>query len=562
MSSDVVLSAAMRSNLLSLQSTQKLVDLTQNRLATGKKVNSALDNPQSFFASQALTNRANDLTRLLDNIGQSIQVIKAADNGITALTKLVEQADSIATQARDALAAGEAEAKATGNIDLRNVDDLTTIPGGAAAGASIQISITDPTDPTNTTTRTVAVGGTIESFVTAINNIRDGDSQKIVEASLDAGGKLQIRTTNGGDLTVDFTTTAGTDAEQMALAQGLGFGNIAKLTSADGTGDPDENMVSFTQVAGATMDTGVIKDAAGDIATRSTLITNLRNENGVAMFNGVGDDDTLTIRINGGSSVEAIDLGDGSAHYTLQGVIDQINTNDNLKGKIEAVYDEKTGVFSLRALDGTVESIELGLRDLSGADTGAGSIDLGFVQLTAASAAEKSVRFGAAAAELAGLEKDFDRIRDQITELVSNGDTGYRGTNLLMGDDLQTMFNEDRTSSLTTTGVTFTADGLGLEEANFSRKATVDRALDLVRGALQSVRQFGSTLANDLAVIQTRQDFTSNLVNTLKEGSDLLVNADQNEEGAKLLALQTRQSLGVTSLSLASQSQQSILRLF
>ena len=83
-----------------------------------------------------------------------------------------------------------------------------------------------------------------------------------------------------------------------------------------------------------------------------------------------------------------------------------------------------------------------------------------------------------------------------------------------------------------------------------------------VREALGLVRNFGSTLANDLSVIQARETFTKGIINTLTEGSDKLTVADQNEEGAKLLALQTRQSLGVTALSLASQSQQSILRLF
>jgi flagellin len=124
------------------------------------------------------------------------------------------------------------------------------------------------------------------------------------------------------------------------------------------------------------------------------------------------------------------------------------------------------------------------------------------------------------------------------------------------------VFNEERTSTLTTQGVTFTADGLGLDEADFSRIDTAEGIIADVRDALELVRGFGSTLANDLSIIQTRENFTKNLINTLTEGSDKLVNADQNEEGAKLLALQTRQSLGVTSLSLASQSQQSILRLF
>ena len=90
----------------------------------------------------------------------------------------------------------------------------------------------------------------------------------------------------------------------------------------------------------------------------------------------------------------------------------------------------------------------------------------------------------------------------------------------------------------------------------------VDQASDEVRAALASVRSFGSTLANDLSIIQTRRDFTEETINTLTAGADDLTVADQNEEGANLLALQTRQTLGVTSLSLASQSQQSVLRLF
>jgi flagellin-like hook-associated protein FlgL len=76
------------------------------------------------------------------------------------------------------------------------------------------------------------------------------------------------------------------------------------------------------------------------------------------------------------------------------------------------------------------------------------------------------------------------------------------------------------------------------------------------------VRSFGSTLANNLSIIQARRDFTESTINTLQAGADDLTVADQNEEGANLLALQTRQTLGVTSLSLASQSQQAVLRLF
>ena len=142
MTSDVVLTAALRNNLLSLQNTQSVIDIAQNRLSTGRKVNSALDNPQSFFASQALNNRAADLTRLLDTIGQSIQVIKAADNGVTALTKLVQQADSIAQSARDALASGQVEAKAVGERNLSAINNVAAV-SGIQNGDTLVLSLTD-----------------------------------------------------------------------------------------------------------------------------------------------------------------------------------------------------------------------------------------------------------------------------------------------------------------------------------------------------------------------------------------------------------------------------------
>ena len=97
--SDIVLSAGVRSNLLQLQQTSDLITQTQTRLATGKKVNSALDNAINFFTAQGLDNRANDLSGLLDSMSNAINTIQAANNGITAITKLVQSAQSLASQA-------------------------------------------------------------------------------------------------------------------------------------------------------------------------------------------------------------------------------------------------------------------------------------------------------------------------------------------------------------------------------------------------------------------------------------------------------------------------------
>ncbi len=98
--SNIALSAGIRANLLSLQNTAALMQTTQTNLATGKKVNSALDNPLSFFTSQNLDNRANSLNGLLDAMSNGIQTIQAANNGITSITTLVKQLQSVASQAR------------------------------------------------------------------------------------------------------------------------------------------------------------------------------------------------------------------------------------------------------------------------------------------------------------------------------------------------------------------------------------------------------------------------------------------------------------------------------
>ncbi len=97
--SDITLSAAVRQNLLTLQSTADFMSGVQNKLATGKKVNSALDNPNSFFTASGLNARASDLGTLLDDMGQSVQTIKAADKGITTITELVKSAKAKANQA-------------------------------------------------------------------------------------------------------------------------------------------------------------------------------------------------------------------------------------------------------------------------------------------------------------------------------------------------------------------------------------------------------------------------------------------------------------------------------
>src|SRR6202040_1198503 len=109
----IVLSASVRQNLLSLQSTAELLSTTQNRLATGKKVNTALDNPTNFFTAASLDNRASDISNLLDGIGNGVQVLQSANTGITSLQKLVDTAKSIANQVLQTTVGYSVEASAT-----------------------------------------------------------------------------------------------------------------------------------------------------------------------------------------------------------------------------------------------------------------------------------------------------------------------------------------------------------------------------------------------------------------------------------------------------------------
>jgi len=580
MTSDVVLTAALRNNLLSLQNTQSAIDTTQFRLASGRKVNSALDNPQSFFAAQALNNRASDLTRLLDGIGQSIQVVKAADNGVTALTKLVEQADSIAQAAQDALAQGEAEARVTGTVDLSGIEDIAAL-GGVVTGDQL---IFEYVDANGTRIQLGAYNGatattfnvdlntddSIDEVIAEINNLHlqvngagNALGDQAFEASLNDAGQLEIKAANGGSFRVQFEGGGGVgnnDAQNLALAESLGFGSLAKLVPDAGVGT---NNVEFTAIASATLTSIRLYDSTttpDSVAQRGDRLTDLVNSTGGAQFANLDAADEYSIGVNGGTPVD-IALFQNGGVVTVQEFIDQINNNTNVNELIEADFDDATGQVIIRAIDPSVQSIEIGLVD--NASTGTANFGFGVNQditSTAADGERESITLAAAASELAQLEIDYNNIRAQIDLLVE--DTGYRGTNLLNGDDLLTTFNETRTSSLTTEGVTFNSAGLGLDEADFGRSATVEGALDQVRAALESVRAFGTTLASSLSIIQTRETFVQNTINTLTEGADKLTIADQNEEGAKLLALQTRQQLGVTSLALASQSQQSILRLF
>src|SRR6201988_5484739 len=140
--SGIVLSASVRQNLLSLQSTASLLATTQNDLATGNKVNSALDNPTNFFTAAGLDNRASDISNLLDAIGNGVQVLQAANTGLTSLQKLVDTAKSIANQALQSAVGYSTKSNVSATIAGATAADLrgTTTFTSATASSNVLFS--------------------------------------------------------------------------------------------------------------------------------------------------------------------------------------------------------------------------------------------------------------------------------------------------------------------------------------------------------------------------------------------------------------------------------------
>jgi flagellin len=407
--SNIVLSAAVRQNLLSLQSTADLLSTTQNRLATGKKVNTALDNPTNYFTAQGLDNRASDINNLLDSIGNGVQVLQAANTGITSLQKLVDTAKSIANQVLQA---------PTGYTSKANVTTL------APAGAPPLNSPGTATDLT--------LGGT--------NSLQ--------------GQALTFKTSTG---TLSLT---------------------------------------ITNAAGATN--------VNSIDALNTALTNA-GVNLTASFNAAG---TITFT---------------STNDAASQVITNTGVAPTVGGKV----------------------------DISG---GAAITGL-TVTAAVADAASQTIR--------SNLVGQYNNIITQITTTAQ--DASFNGINLLNGDDLKLTFNETGKSTLNIKGVTYSATGLGLASlvsgTDFLDNNSAKSILTKLGTASDTLRSEASTLGSNLSVVQIRQDFNKNLINVLQTGSANLTLADTNEEAANSQALSTRQSIAVSALALANQSQQSVLKL-
>ena len=269
--SNITLTAGIRQNLLSLQNTSAELTTTQEHLATGKKVNTAFDNPTSYFTSQSLNNRANDLSALLDQIGQGQQTLNAANNGLTGLTSLLEQALSTAQQAQQTTPT--APAVTTGSVAL-------TTPTEAAGNLLVNVGA-------STYTVAITASESLSSIESAINGTSGLGSSGAVTASDDGSGHLVL---TGNTNTTAFTVVANAESAALGVTTSATASNAVAPVSATRTtlqGNYNSILTQINQLAGDSSYNGVNLLAGDNLQV-------LFNENGTSSLNiqGVNFDST------------------------------------------------------------------------------------------------------------------------------------------------------------------------------------------------------------------------------------------------------------------------------
>lgn len=565
----IALTASMRSNLLSLKNTQKLFDSTQDKLSTGYKVNSAMDNPSSYFTAQSLNARADDLSTLLDSIGQAISTLQTADQGITSLQDFVSQAKSIANSARDT-ANVSAKVASTVKFDKNALKSQKVIGDAVPNAVAKDKMVIRYGDSTKLTGTTNVKEDTLLSGI-GMNEIDAG------EASIRVDGKeYQIVTKDktenkmtyeiAKDSVFEFVSANGTTSYTVKDSAG-------KQITITGDGSTFTAGEKLTNAAAGTV------EVTEDGKTKMT-VTFAEETTGKALTEF--KESKLTIEVNAGATVkefaETVETMIGTKVFDAS--IEDSNmvfktldtTSLEVTGKIATAFGLDAGQEITLEADDTAESLRLKINALEGI---AAEFDENGKLVVKSAEGDDLVISGALAEKLgisgavtngsnerAAYAKQFDSVLKQIDELVQ--DTSYKGINLLKGDNLTVVFNESRTSTLELKGVTFDSTGLGFTASKNEWISTtdIDESLDQITKATSMLRAQASEFGQNLSTVQIREDFTENMINNLTTGADKLTLADANEEAANLLALQTRQSLATNSLSLASQSAQSVLKLF
>jgi flagellin len=504
---------------------------------------------------------------LLDNGGFDNDGVYSAQDVVDAINGTAG-IDVVASIGDD----GELVLTSTGTAGLADEIEVDNFTGGLAAG---DLGLTTTTAAGTDAVPTADFTFDVNSVTVTLDGGSSYSAQDIVDAINNTVGiTVQASIGDDGELVLTSTGTAGA-ADEVTLDNFTG-GTAADLgltgTTASGAdGDAaaaltfDVNGEEVSLAAGGTYTAAQIRDAINtQVGTSAGVQASLDTDgNLVVTSTGVaGASDAVTI--DNFSSGDATQLGfagasasatgaDASGGTTVAKTVDalvtEINGNEDLKGLIRASNDNgKLRIENLSTSDLTVGGVST-----------SGVVDGGS---STASIGGNDVR--------KNLVKQFNELRDQLDKLAD--DASFNGINLLRGDKLKLTFNETGTSTIEIQAKKTNGDEtavnsaeLGIttvSDAQFDSDDSIDGLLAGLGQSLNTLRSQASSFGSNLSVVQNRTEFTKSMMNTLQTGADALVLADTNEEAANMLALQTRQQLSSTALSLASQADQAVLRLF
>ncbi|MEM6810924.1 MAG: lectin-like protein [Pseudomonadota bacterium] len=433
-----ILNQVQRNVLYTIQRTNERIAENQLALATGKDVNSALDSPRNYFASEGLLNRASDLSLTLDGISQSIRTIQEANIGVETMLKIIDQAESVVRE---------------GLIELFPATEEDVDP------EAIQYIIDqNPDNP----------------YFADTNNFYTNTTDFVTWQEASANASTAIL--NGVPEIRGHLATITSQEENDFV--------FALLTATSWLGGSDDEVEgTWRWVEGPEAGQQFWQGLAGGTAVNGAYTNWAPGEPN--QFFGPGNPENY-------------------AHMRPDGTWNDLPNNQNLNYIIEWGGD-----LFIQNPDVNVSSRAMDYR------------------------------------------RDYMELMGEIQAI--SVDANYRGLSLLEGEDLLTRFElgSSVNSRLRTQGIDATLEGLGLTGDNFVSKTEMTKLLGELDDAREALREYGSSLQNDLAIITQRRDFVENTINTLTSGSDDLVIADQNEIGSNLLALQVREQLQFEALSLS-----------
>ncbi|SFJ94838.1 DUF1522 domain-containing protein [Bradyrhizobium sp. cf659] len=499
----------------------------------------------------------NDLLTAID-LASGVKTVSISAGAATIATSVGQTASSAAGGAVTLKSSTGADLSVTGKADLLKALALTTAVGGGNATVNV-----NRTTSAGSLGATIADGSTlnVDGHVITFKNAPIPGSTGAPSVPSGYGASGNVLTDGNGNSTVYLQ--AGTVADVLKaidLATGVQTATVnanGTATLVTATGQTNSSINASGQLK---LSTGVNADLsitgtgnalnalgfAGNTGT-STAFTAARTS-GVGGLTGK----TLTFSaFNGGTAVN-VTFGDGT-NGTVK-TLDQLNTKlqaNNLTATIDA-----NGLLTVSTTNDYASST-IGSRAAGGAIGGTLTSSLTF------STASSPVQDTVAQTSRANLVSQYNNILNQIDS--TSQDSSFNGVNLLNGDQLKLVFDETGKSNLSITGVTYNSKGLGLAAltggVDFIDNAATNKVLTNLNSASSTLRSEASSLGSNLTIVQVRQDFNKNLINVLQTGSSNLTLADTNVEAANSQALSTRQSIAVSALSLANQSQQSVLQL-